>query len=429
MSGFDVAAGVHQSILNDSLLPQVYTALYPTFLKGSIDINEVGISSIDYDIQGAPMVNLQPSEHAKAHIAAALEEHLAKKGVVGMSAANKSALLAAVSSATFSANISKLALTINYTDGSPSTVVPSAPMVVHATISVNGENSNLTLEIVHATITIPDNPTLTKILNNGILNYLTDYLNKNILSAITIPPLKFASLQIGAPLPVVQQSFFATFSAIGSSPVTIPKPLPWPTDGVFIAADIPTLEAAAGSVFPVGPQSNFNWEIISGHIGATVNVPKIIQIEDDGQVLVSIQANASCQLTMQTPWPIPNVSFGPSATATLTGFVNPLIEDNEFKIAIASFPAFNFSFSWGFPTILEYLFYPIQAALAAALNAILGPIINDALQNIKIHITDIPDIPIDLGADKKITISIANQATPRGLNGNLLVLTTQATVF
>ena len=427
MAEFDVAAGIYESALN-AMLPQVYHALYPDFLKDNIKVNEVGISSVDFDIQAPPTVSMVPSEDAKSHIVAALETlysaQQAKEGAKALTIADKSAVRAMASSATFSANVPKIALTINYENGSAPTKIQSASLVAHATISV--EDDDLTVKILSANINIPNNSTLTQLLNNALVPLLIVYLNKNILSPIKIPHLGYKSLQLSAPLPVVQQSYFTAFSSLGSTPPAIPDPLPWPKEGVYIAVDIPTLEAAAGLFFPLGPQENFNWDIFSGHVGATVNLPTISSINDDGSISASIQANASCQLTIHTPSPLPNISIGPSATATLAVTLYPSIEDGELKVAITNIPTFSFSFDWGIPSWIGWLFYPLEAGLAAALNAVLGPLISDALKNLGITILQIPVIRIDFGGGKTITIAI-DQAKPSELQG-LLVVAAQATV-
>ena len=296
MAGFDVATGMYESALN-ALLTQLYNALYPNFLKEKINVGKVGISYVDFDIQAPPTVSLAPSADAKAHIAAAFGETLynaqrGKAGVTAITVSDKSAILDIASSATFTVNVSKLALTVNYSNGSSPTKIPSADLVVHAMVSVDASDSNLTIKLLGGTVTVPNNPALTQLLNNAFLPYLIDYLSKNILSPIKIPPLGYKSLHLSAPLPVVQQTYLTVFSALGSTQPNIPAPLPWPKDGVYIAADIPTMEAAAGIVFPLGPQENFSWDIISGQVGATVNSPKISHINDDGGISASIEANA-----------------------------------------------------------------------------------------------------------------------------------------
>lgn len=128
---------------------------------------------------------------------------------------------------------------------------------------------------------------------------------------------------------------------------------------------------------------------------------------------------------MHTPWPLPNVSFGPGATVTLGATLYHSIEDGELKVAITNIPTFSFPFNWGIPSWINWLFNPLEPALAAALNAILGPKIGDMLKNLKIPIFKLPPISIDFGS-KTITVAI-DQAKPSGLQG-MLVISAMATV-
>ena len=435
MSGFDVAAGASEAAIN-ALLPQVYQALYPNILKGSIDVNEVNITTVDFDIQAAPTVTLQSSQKAKAKMAAFLESvytnhhaKTAKKGkTVALTDMHKSALLQIASSATFTANVSKLALTLHYKGCKNPTTIPSASLTAEASVTVSGSNSTLSAKIISGSITVPDNPTMTDILNKALLPYLIDYLNNKVLDPIKIPMLKHHSLTFSAPLPVVQGSVLAAYSRLGSTPATIPSSMPWP-NSVFVAADIATMEAAAGLIFPLGPRDSFSWDIISGSVGATVNVPKASGISDDGAISASIEANASAQLTLHTPWPFHNISFGPSATASASVAIRPSIEGGKLVLQLASIPNFSFSFTvWDLPSWISWLFSPLEAGLAAALNAALGPLISEELKAIPgIPILSIPDIPIDFGDGIKMVVSIG-EASPSGYQNSLLIVGAQATV-
>lgn len=396
MFRFDVAAGVNESTLN-SYLPKIYEALYPTFLKDTINFGEVGISSIAFDIQAPPTISLVQSKTCKA-----------------------------ASSASFTVTAPKVALTVNYSQSTP-TNVPAGSLEVHATVSVDESNSNLTFRIVGGSIDIPQNEVLSELLNKALLPYLISELNKNIFNAVKIPPLEYKSLKLSAPLPVVQQSLLAAFSSLVSAPSTIPGTLSWPKDGVFIAASIDTLEAAAELVFPLGPREKFSWEIVSGDVGATINTPKVTNIANDGTISASIKANASCQLTLQTPWYLPNVSFGPSATLIIKCSLLPSIDDGELKVAFANIPSFRFPFDWGIPGWINWVFDPIEEGLSFALNALLYPLIGDLLKSLAIPILNIPPINIELGG-KKMTIQI-DQAIPSGIQGSLLLMKAQANII
>lgn len=422
-SGFDVAAGMHESIFN-KVLSQVYRALYPDPLKDvKIDVQNSVISSVDIDIQSTPTAKLEPSEYAKARCAAALETSFQQ---AKFDAKDSPDVLAIASSATFTADFPKLVLTVNYANNIPSTKIPSASLTVHVTILVDGCDSNMTFKIVDGSIFVPSNPDLTDLLNKALLPLLIDYLNRNILDPIKIPPLGYKSVSLSTPLPVVQQSYFTAFSALGSTPATIPAPFPWPKDGMYIAADIAVIKAAARTVFPLGPREKFKWEVFSGRVGATVNTPTISSINANGSINVTIEANALCQLTMKTPWPLHNATFGPSATAGLAGTYRPIIKDGELKLVVEGIPIPYFTFDWGTPSWIKQLFGSYEKRLAEALNATLRPLVKNALQT-AIPILKIQVIHIDFDEGKKINIAIED-AKPKGVD-SLLVVSAQATVY
>ena len=428
--GFNVAAGMYQSTLN-TVLQQVYNALYPDLLKGNIDINNFGISSVDFDIQAPPSVNLVPSGEANAHIKDAFETACdAKRAEPGYellstASSDKYAALERASSATFTANLSKLALTVYYANGS-SSKIPSAPLVVHATITVDGSDSDMTVKILGATITVPDEPVMTELLNNALVPCLIKYLNTKILVPIKIPPITYQSLALSTPLLVVQQSYLTAFSALGSTPLTTPPPLPWPKDGIYIAIDISTIEAAARTIFPLKAQEKFSWEIFSGHVGATLKKLKISSINADGSINAVIKAKVSCHLKMKNSWPLSTISFPLSTTVSLAGTVRPLFEDGELKVILKGIPIPKFSFNWDIPSWIKPVFSSLEAGLTSALNDILGPLIAKVLNIHEIPIIKIPVIHIKFEGGKTINIAI-DKAKPSRLH-SLLVLTTKATI-
>ena len=413
MAGFDVAAGIHESALN-SILPQVYDALHSTLLKGNINVNEAGITSIDFDFKASPTVSLQPSDEAKQHIKTEIENIT--------TGPEMSSLHEIASSATFTAKVSDIAFTIHYKKGSLPTTIPSASLVAHVSFTVDGTDSNLTVRVLRATVAVPKNSIFTELLNRALVPYLIDHLNTKILHQIQIPPIAFKSLHISTPLPVIQQSFFTAFSSLGSTPSTIPSPLPWPKDGTYVAVDIPAIETASKMFFPLGPHDEFSWHIFSGHVGATLNPPKIANISNDGSISASIEANASCQLKVKTPFPLPDITIGPSATAGLSSTLRPIVEKRELKVVLESVGDPTFSFDWGIPHWLSFFFNPLEAALAAAINDILCRLIRDKLGNLKIPVYSIPGINIHVEGDTKIEISI-DKAEPSGLDGSMLVVT------
>ena len=402
-------------------MPQVYDALHSTLLTGNINVSEAGISSVDFDFKASPTVSLQPSDEAKQHIKTEIEKlHISTWPEM-------SSLLKIASSATFTAKVSDISFTIHYENGSAPTTIPSASLVAHVSFTVDGANSNLTCKVLRATVDVPKNSAFTELLNRALVPCLIDYLNTKILHQIQIPPIAFKSLQISTPLPVMEQSYFTALSSLGTTPSTIPSPLPWPNGGVHVAVDIPAMEAASKIIFPLGPHDKFSWNIFSGYVGATLNPPKIAKINNDGSISASIEANASCQLKMKTPFPFPDLTIGPSATTGLTCTLCPFVEKREVKVVVESIEDPKFSFDWGIPHWINWIFEPLQAGLAAAIDDILSPLIRVKLGNLTIPVYSIPVFNIHVEEDTKIEVSI-DQAIPSGIDGSILVVTALATV-
>jgi len=293
------------------------------------------------------------------------------------------------------------------------------------TSTVGGQNL-LTVQAVSATIaTNPANPTLEDLLNKAFIPFFIPYLNKNILSPISIPALQYQSLAVSLPVPAVQQPNLVTYAALGTTQPDIPAPASWPSNCVFIGLDTTVLEMAASIPFPLGPGTGFDWDIINGRVEAQVHAPTNIKVNGDGSLSATIVADALAQLTLHTPWPLSNVSFGPRATASLSVTFQPMVINGDVYIAIEGIPIPSFSFDWGIPSWINWLFYPLQAGLSAALNAVFGPLIGNVLRFPPIKIFALPTISFDL-AGKQITINL-NSATPSSQN-SMLILDVQASV-
>ena len=424
-AGFDVAAGAYQDTLNQNILPQLYEAMYPKLLRGSVPVGEINITSVDYDIQATPVVSLTPSKIAANCIAASLVE--------SQNATEASNSLGLATAATFTAQFSKVAFTINYENGHHQTI-PNAPVELHATVNVSTD-SYLMLKILSGKVTVPGEPITTQVINNTLMPYLIKLFN-GIIDPIKIPPLEFKSLKISTPLPVVQQSYLTAFSILGSNqPSEVPAPLSWPKNGVYFAVDIPIIEAAADILFPITQGKDFSYKIFSGHVGITVNKPSVSHINADGSLHGSIQANASCQLSMKTEPETPPHPFTATATLTVTCTLLPYVEDSVVKIKIEGVPTVNFSFHFDVPSSLEKIFKPLEKDLANALNTVLNFLLMNALnfpQGIPIY--RIPEIPItfevqETGITVKIKI-VLEKATPQGMTDpDFLLVTTQPKIL
>src|SRR5690349_15606410 len=343
---YDIVTGLDNNTLN-SIILQVYQGVYPNLFKNSITVGEVGIASVDIDINVAPTVNLSPSVLANKKIYDVLhdEQHPLSSRI---SSHSKAALLDLAAAQTFDVICSSVDLTVNYSNAAPSTSVTSS-LTGAASVesSVVGGQNVLSLQIVNASLAIPSEPDLEAVLNSAFIPYLIDYLNESILSPIQIPSLQYGSLVVSMPVPVVQAPYFTAYSALGSNQPSVPEPFNWPMGCLFVGADPAALQAAVALPFPLGPSEGFDWEIISGSVGAQVMAPSEVIVNGDGSLIATLVAQAWASLTVHTPPPLPNFTFGPTATATLTATLKPAVNNQELSVQVQGVPIPTFSFSWG----------------------------------------------------------------------------------
>lgn len=322
--------------------------------------------------------------------------------------------------------VASVDLTINYSNSNRSSVQATLNAVVNIQASTEEDQNLLTVQAVSGTIsTNPSNPLLDSLLNNAFIPLLIPYLNKDILSPIRIPTLRYQSFKVSLPVLAVQSPNLVTYSALGATQPNIPAPSSWPSGCVFAAVDSISLTEAASIPFPLGPGTGFNWQVVSGRVEAQIQAPTNIQVNSNGSLSASANAAILAQLTLHTPWPFPNVSFGPKAQASLAVTFRPSVNNGDVYIAIEGVPIPSFSFDWGIPSWINWFFLPIQAGLAAALNAILGPLIGNVLKFPPIKVFTIPDISFKL-AGQTININL-DQATTSSKH-KMLVVSSKVTV-
>ena len=421
---YDIVAGMDNATLN-KIISQVYKAVYPSLFKSTIDVNTMGIKSVTFDINAAPIVSIKPTLDTKKYLQESLKTF--KSSTVIVSPAYSAKLIKLAAAATFEITAPSVGLTINYPTGNPISTNATLRIAVNIQTSTTGGKNIFTVKIISASINLnPSEPVLESLLNQAFIPYLIPYLNTNILNPIIIPALQFSSIQVSLPVPVVQLPFLTTYAALGTVQPDIPAPSTWPANCIFVGVDSNVLLKAAAIPFPLGPEANFDWNIISGKVGAQVHAPSPIKINADGSISTSIMADVVAQLTLHTPWPLPNVSFGPRASASISATLKPQVVNGQLSLILQGISVPTFSFDWGIPSYIGWLFYPLQAGLSLALNAILGPLISNVLKLIPpIPIYTLPAIPITLGS-KTIHINI-NQATTSSIN-SLLVISAQASV-
>lgn len=418
---YDSAVGLDNPTLN-TLIEQVYKALYPNLLKSTVKVEQYGFASVSFDINAAPSVNLSPSAAANAHFEAAIDNNYGD--TASLTDSSISSLLSLANAASFNFNVPSIALTINYTNNPVPTNANASLMGAVNIQSITKDGKNwLTVEILTATIDIASDPSLTAVLNNALVpQILIPYLNEHILTPIKVDVslLKYKSLQVSLPVPVVQTPYVTAYSALGSTQPDIPTPYNWPTDCIYIGLDDKALKAAIGTQFPLGPSGEFNWKVFSGQVRAQVLAPENITINNDGSLTATIEANALAQLTLHTPKPLPNFSFGPSATASATINLRPSIQNSVIELSSEEF-LFDFDFNWGsIPVWINPFFFPLKLALTTALNAYLNnmilPIVLEAVREAQITL---PAISLDYQGSR-INITIKD-AIPSGENSLLLI--------
>lgn len=431
MPAFDVVIGMDNAEMNTAIAT-FYNAVYPNLLKGNIAIGELGIASVEFDVKAPPTANLQPSAAARTHIEQLLAAPAGRLAPMADAVSEtRAAIVDAAAEATFSLSIPQLELTIEYTDGNPSTVIEaSATVEVGIGTETNSGSNFLTLNAISASVSIPRDPDLAEVINNGPISYLLDYLNTNVLTPLALPALQYRSLTVSLPVPVIQQGDVLAFSALGLTPPDIPAPFGWPSNTLFFGADAALLVAAANTQLPIGPTDSFSWTIISGSVGATVGpvAPGGVTINGDGSVNAQVPANAEAQLTVDLPWPLPNVTFGASATVNLGATATASVDaTGELSITIDSVDAPTFNFTWdGLPDWVTGFFG--LDALADALGAVLAPLITAVVKGMTFPVLSIPSEEVNLnGTNYKLSISQVNISATQGPAGELLLVTCQPT--
>ena len=421
---YDVVAGVDSDTFHN-LVKEFYKALYPAILTGQLPINALGIAAVGFDINEVPYATFGPSQTARDYFEHGVTE--AKWGLTDAATPeHRSTLVELASAAAFDFAAPNIILSMTFTNGKPPRTINCSltGTITIQTGTTSGQNF-LTGEIMAATLALPSEPGIAKVLNETFVPLLISYLNSNLLNAINIPQLAYKSVQLSMPVPVVTKGYLNVYSALGSVQPDIPPPASWPAGCVLIGTDVAVLQAAVGTIFPMGPSTGFNWEIISGQVGAQVLPPNPIVINGDGSLTATIAANADCQLTLHTPNWLPNVSFGPSATASITATLLPSVSNGELQVSIEGIPTPHFSFDWGIPGWINWLFSPLEDGLSDALNAILGPLLGQVLTFPPISIMSLPTPSFHL-AGKTITLTI-DQATTGNVN-SLLSVQAQATL-
>jgi hypothetical protein len=427
-TAYDAVVGLDNATL-DAELAAFYQSVYPNLLRSQVDVGADGIASLGFDVQAAPTANLTPSSAARAHVEQLLAAPTTELAAVGgLPHDARAALVDAAVGATFDLTAAQVQLTINYSSGAQPTVIDAGVSVsvsVQTGTDASGQNY-LTLQAVTGSVSIPSDPALEAILNNAAMPALLAYLDANLLTPFQVPALQYQSLTLSMPVPAVQNGYLLAFSALGATQPDVPDPGAWPTGTVFIGTDAAVLVAAANTVLPIGPSSGFSWEIISGTASATVGPVGEggVTVNGDGSISVQVPCNAEAQLTVHTPWPFPNFSFGPSATVVLAATATPAVVGGELQITLNSIDSPSFDFSWGdIPGWVAFILDPLLDGLGDALGAILAPLVTQAVSGLTFSVVTVPSFNVSLGGSSyTLALAQATTAGGQGPQGALLLV-------
>lgn len=418
---FEIACGMDSKTLN-ILAAQVYTLLYESVFRHSIDINHSGISEIVFDISQSPTISLETNIKARDFWDAQLTEEPQTLNLPTLSRDQRSALLDTLESISLGFNIPAMSLKIHHLDGTPPlTVNATAVGTGSITTSVVNTQNTLTAIINSLQLSVSEDKGINDLLNALFIPPFINFLNHHLLDQIKIPALKFQTLEISMPVPVITGGSVIAYSALGSNQPSPPAhpPSGLPADALFVLVDRKVLQAALELPFPLGPSESFNWKIISGRVGARILEPSITSINQDGSLSISIRARAECQLTLHTPFIFPDVSFGPSADITITATANPLVKDNKIYIAFEKIHISSFHLTWLLPIWATPFMIPIELALRPLLNASICAIINRVLKNTYVPITTFPTLSFTV-LNQNVNINV-NKAQTASTDSMLLI--------
>jgi hypothetical protein len=426
MPTYDVVAGFDNATFNTEI-SKFYTAVYPNVFKGEINVGEVGIASIIFDLQAAPTASLTPSAAIRVLIERTLDDPSATNEFAAAPAEQRDAIVAAATAATFDVAADSIALTVVMTDGKQDPTTGSLSVGVSVSTGTTSSGANyLTLQALTATVSIPSNPLLADLLNNPdvMSKYILPAVN-SALSPFTIPALSYSSLTLSMPVPAVQSGYLLAFAALGTTQPDVPAPSSWPSGTVFIGTDPAALVAAANTELPISKNTSFGWGPFDG--GASTSVGPIgdggISVNADGSLTVVLPCQASAGLTIHTPEPFPNVNIDPSASATITATASACVVNGELEISVVSFGQPSFSFDWGIPSWIAWFVDPFLDGLGDALGAVIAPLISDLLSGKTFSVTSIPSVNITIsGASYSLSLANATTAAWSGPNGPLLLV-------
>jgi hypothetical protein len=400
MSEFDVAIGINQDVINEALTA-VYNSTYPSkpnLFADSEKIEDLKLQ-IEWDIQEPPAINFNPPED----VSQSLSEHFTKDDkLLKLSSEDKSALVAAASSATFGINIPKIFINLAVEGEQSQSVTLSANLVGRAEVD---QNSAFNLILISAKVKLAETETILQGLLDKVLVPILIQQMKSLLGSIQIPPLTFEGITLSAPTILTEDGHLVALSNMSpkQSPVVTSSGTLWPKSKVFfIIGD--NLKSAAinigltqipipGNLTPEDFKMDLGITTLKANVNLHLSTPDVSIKGNIIKAQCPVKGSASCYITTI----LGKIGFGyelyaePNPEVTLAIDVTP---QNELFVNFKEVTTFVI-LSHPSGNVAQWILSAATTPLLNLIGVTFVPLITTIFGDIKIPIFAIPDIPID----------------------------------
>lgn len=222
MANYDAVAGVDQSTLN-RMSDQLYEIIYPLVFKGDVIVDREVLYSALYDIRKPPVFELSSSDVAAERIIRYLEKTVTDSAMLTQM---KTYLMDEAvifgldfSDINFSVDVAGNGVTLDLTG--------SLACSCLANVDANG---NIVPFIQAAEIVLGDRDPPETLLNEYVLPFLVDRLNRFLEEGFALRIPDFDGVSLSSPLPRIEGSSLMTYASLSSRGTTS---LP----GIFLGND------------------------------------------------------------------------------------------------------------------------------------------------------------------------------------------------
>jgi hypothetical protein len=319
-AAFDAAVGGDIAALN-ATIASAFGVLHTAIFPKEFNINQEGVTTVKVDVTQPPTVALKASEatvrEATRHLQANFET------------AYVAPLLQHLLASAITVACSAVSVTIGTQSGKP--INATGSITFGAAVKVNrpqgGSGWQLTVTLSDATVTVPNEPTLSQLLTSVLAPQLLAYLNSSILATIAIPSLSLLGLTFQPPVLSTEETpsrddLLVVYS--GLAPVVPPDSgTAWPQGALFIAIDANALQAVAAGLLP-RPGGNWQEWPFTADYGVDLAPTFSISPGSGNRVTGTLAADAHVSFTFHTPWILPNIDFSGRATGRASVAAGPV---------------------------------------------------------------------------------------------------------